>query len=105
MRVQLVDPDPGLHAHERLTRPTWAQQLLLQFERLGESRGEDQESPRERHVGPGMARPDGAHRAVGPLGLLDQLDYLFERRRPDDSERVDALIARVVAPLSAKAEG
>ena len=97
--VELTQPHPGLHPLEPRAVPVAAQAVHL--ERRAEPVGPQQVAAGERHVRPRVARPDRAHRgAVGLRGPHD-LAHLGRRRRPVDPQRLDRLVAGVVAPALA----
>ncbi len=103
--VELADPDPRLHPHQRGRGGLVAKDPSLEIERPGEARRPQQEPRRERNVGPRMSRAHGPHRAARALGAQHDLDDLLERLWLADLQRVDPLVTRVVAPPPAHAEG
>jgi hypothetical protein len=106
VRVQLADADARLDANKvLLLGPFGPQQILFELERSCEPRREQQEAAGERHVRPRVAGADGAYGATGSLRLLHERNELLERGRLLDPQGIDALVAGVVAPLAAQAEG
>src|SRR2546425_7978261 len=57
----------------------------------------------ERHVRPGVARPNGPNLCPLALGALDDIDQILQRARGDDLAGMATLVARVVSPRDAQA--
>ena len=97
--VELPDPHAGLDALERLAVPVGAQ--AVDRERPGQAVGLDEVALGERDVRPRVPGADGADRgAVAHRGRHDLLE-LVEPPGLVDAQRLDRLVARVVAPALA----
>src|SRR5260370_3098235 len=79
-------------------------QFLLELGRASKARRQQQKSRAEGDVRPRVTRADRAHLRPGGLRFKHYLDYVLQTRWGDDAQRVDALVARVVAPAAPQAE-
>jgi HD-GYP domain-containing protein (c-di-GMP phosphodiesterase class II) len=96
--VQLADPRAGLGAHELAAGPLRAHEVRLGGGHARHAGRLEQEALGQRDVGPRMARADGAHVDAALAREAHDLLHLGDRTRLVDAQRIDALVAEVVAP-------
>ncbi len=100
--VELADAHPGLDAHERLVAVVAAH--AIERERVAQPVGAHEVARRQRDVRPRVPRSDRPHGGFVGLGGAHDLLQLGERRGAVDPQRLDPLVARVVAPALALLE-